>query len=278
LPDVGDEPVDEVAGAGAVVEAQREPQRVCVDLGTDRGHGPGPCQGEAHGHRVGGQGAQARDRDDGEGAQDEQAHGARLLAGRARGDDGVDDELQRPRLENAEGDLGEQGHEAAGNQGPLGPQVRTQVREGPTQRRCGAAQISGAGAHARLRTGSLWPVASARRGPGSMPARASASASSESPAAAKLRRTTWPQVRACSTVCRAARPSRCRRCGCAASWVRAAASAAGSEAGTSTPSRSWHTRSVNWPTAEATTGSPAAMYSSTFNGEKYVSPDISGAG
>src|SRR5690606_33463894 len=260
-------------------EAQRQAQDVGVDLGPHRRHRPRTGEGEEHRHEVGGQRPQPGDRDDTHGAQDEHPDDARVLR-RAGGDDGVDDEAQRPGLEQPEGDLGEEREEAADDDPAVRPQVGSQEAPDPPQRGQDGPEV-GRRLLLRHQATAPFPVPApqAHVPPAAEPPAAPASASAElspraelspaatggtlssMPAAARDRATTWVQVWPATTCSRAAAPTRARRRRSAASSRSASAGAAGSEPGPRKPVRRWSTTRGSCPTAEATTGRPAAMYS-----------------
>src|SRR5690606_38270893 len=159
--------------------------------------------------------------------------------------DGVDHELQGPRLEDPEGDLGEHGDEAARDETAVrSEEGAEEPAEAPQRARLGRA----IGAHART------PACESAR-----------------PAAANVRSTIWRHVRVASTSARAARPIARRRSGSPANASSASARRTASDPGTSTPVRPSSTSAGSWPTREATTARPAAMYSMTLSGEKYAS-------
>ena len=133
LADIADEAVDEVAGTRAVVEAQRESQRVRVDAAANGVHRAGSGECEAHRHEIGRKRPDPRRGEDGHGAHGEQHHDAGVR-GRSGGHDGIDHELQRPRLNDADGDLDEHRREPADDEPAIRPQMRAEKTQEAAQR------------------------------------------------------------------------------------------------------------------------------------------------
>ena len=127
-PHVGDEPLDDVAGAGAAVVAAGQALHVVEDPGAQPRRHPAATEGEGDGGAVVAHRPQPDDGDRRQAAGEEQLQaglrpGVGEVGPEAAGER-VDGQLGRPGLEHPEEHLGEQQHAAAGEQGALAVQVR----------------------------------------------------------------------------------------------------------------------------------------------------------
>jgi hypothetical protein len=124
--DVADDAHRQVAAARAHVVRERQPLQVVVEHAPDLGEHAVADQREADGGRVLRHGPQRDDGDQREARDGEQRLG-RPTAGPhastpslgAQPQHPVEDQLQRPRFEQARADLGEQGEERTGEEQPV---------------------------------------------------------------------------------------------------------------------------------------------------------------
>jgi hypothetical protein len=169
--DIADQPHRQIAGARPGVEAEGEPLQMAEEVVSDRGQDPVADEGEPDPCGIFEDRLEADDGDQPDGCEREKRHRLQRVDHRLAGTgpvfgghDPVDDELERPWLEQLESRRGQQCQDGAREQSAMRPQIGREAAQDPTQARPGMGQrgLPRSAHEAMAGCGSGWRPANSR--------------------------------------------------------------------------------------------------------------------